>query len=74
MFLDFFKIANQLVGDAIADMLLVESILCYTQIGIKEWREFYTDYPSAITKVAVKDWQIFKTIYDETRLIEPSEL
>lgn len=65
-FLDFMAISNQVVGDAISAMLLVEASLAFLQIDIETWSSMYKEVPSAISKVYVKDREIFKVTYEET--------
>ncbi|KJH46865.1 hypothetical protein DICVIV_07059 [Dictyocaulus viviparus] len=60
------------VGDALADLLVVESLLRWYGFSVIDWeRQFYADAPSVQIKVPVADRSIFKTTYDETILIEP---
>ena len=43
----------QTVGDAISDMLLVETVLHYKGWNIEEWDKSYTDLPNRQMKVKV---------------------
>ncbi|XP_047128946.1 phosphoacetylglucosamine mutase isoform X1 [Hydra vulgaris] len=70
----FMELTNQTVGDAISDMLLVESILHEKQWSCIEWDNEYQDLPNKLGKVLVKDRRILTVNHDETRLIEPKEL
>lgn len=45
---------NETVGDAIADMLLVETILHAKGWDIQEWEQCYTDLPNRLVKIKVK--------------------
>ena len=47
-------IINQTVGDAISDILLVESILYARGWSIEDWNKSYTDLPNRQLKVQVK--------------------
>lgn len=67
-------LVNQTVGDSISDMLLIETILHSLGWDIKKWSNIYQDRPYLLRQVKVKDKSIFKTVYDEQRLIEPTEL
>jgi hypothetical protein len=44
----------QTVGDAISDLLLVETILRYRDWDIKTWNSAYIDLPSRQIKVKVR--------------------
>ncbi|KAI8140931.1 hypothetical protein BJV82DRAFT_621625 [Fennellomyces sp. T-0311] len=67
-------VINQTVGDAISDMLLVETILTNRQWGPQEWDQAYTDLPNRLVKVVVADRNIFKTTNAERTLVEPEGL
>lgn len=45
---------NQTVGDAISDMLLVETVLHARGWDIQRWEQTYTDLPNRQLKVVVK--------------------
>ncbi|KAJ1374980.1 hypothetical protein KIN20_038199 [Parelaphostrongylus tenuis] len=63
---------NEVVGDAMADLLVVESLLRWYGLSIEDWEsQFYNDAPSAQIKVPVVDRSKFKTTFDETILLEP---
>lgn len=62
---------NQTVGDAISDMLLVETILAYKSWTIKEWDLTYVDLPNRLVRVEVSDRTKFKTTDFERKLLEP---
>lgn len=62
---------NQTVGDALSDMLLVETILAHKTWTPKEWDLTYTDLPNRLVRVEVKDRNLFKTTDAERRLVEP---
>ncbi|XP_052250304.1 phosphoacetylglucosamine mutase-like [Dreissena polymorpha] len=65
---------NQTVGDALSDMLLVETILCHSGWGMQNWYDCYTDLPNRQLKVKVKDRNIIKTTPDETQATTPAGL
>eukprot|EP00118_Oscarella_pearsei_P005109 m.22900 g.22900 ORF g.22900 m.22900 type:complete len:195 (+) comp28419_c0_seq8:1-585(+) len=71
---NLFDLTNQTVGDALSNMLLVESVLrkkCWT---FTQWAECYTDLPSKQVKVKVVDRSVIKTTWDEGRVTEPLAL
>lgn len=50
----FVKIINSVVGDAMADLLIIESILKYYDWSIEDWAlKLYVDRPSCQIKVKV---------------------
>lgn len=65
---------NQTVGDAISDMLLVETILAYRDWTCEDWDSAYTDLPSIMLKIKVEDRNIVKTTDAERRTISPPGL
>jgi len=70
----FIDLTNQTVGDALADMLLVEIVLIAKKLTCASWDAEYTDLPNKLNKISVKDRTVLKTNDNETRLIEPIEL
>lgn len=62
---------NQTVGDALSDMLLVETILAHKAWTPREWDLTYTDLPNRLVRVEVGDRNIFKTTDAERKLVEP---
>jgi len=46
-------VINQTVGDAISDLLLVETVLHAFGWGVAEWDDAYTDLPNRQMKVAL---------------------
>jgi phosphoacetylglucosamine mutase len=62
---------NQTVGDALSDMLLVETILAHKTWTPKEWDLTYTDLPNRLVRVEVADRNMFKTTDAERKLVEP---
>ena len=68
------NLANQAVGDALADALLVEAILCVTKTSIEGWDAIYADLPSRQLKQKVKSREALKPNANETRLLSPTNL
>jgi phosphoacetylglucosamine mutase len=65
------ELINQTVGDALSDMLLVETILAHKAWTPREWDLTYTDLPNRLVRVEVRDRNIFKTTDAERKLTEP---
>ncbi|CAI4229445.1 unnamed protein product [Auanema sp. JU1783] len=69
------RVINEVVGDAMADLLAVEIILRHYGWTVENWQEqLYKDFPNVQIKVPVVDRSIYKTTWDETTLIEPPGL
>ncbi|PIL31888.1 hypothetical protein GSI_06592 [Ganoderma sinense ZZ0214-1] len=68
------NVINQTVGDALSDMLLVETILAHKSYSGLEWDSLYVDLPNRLVKVVVADRGAFKTEDAERRLISPPGL
>ena len=68
------KLSNMTVGDAIANLLLIESILYDLDMSIQDFSQIYEENPSRMYKAIVKDRTKFKTIWDESRLTNPEAL
>lgn len=64
----------QTVGDAISDMLIVESILNSLAMSIEEWDELYSDLPNRLLKQKVKDRNAITTTDAERKCVEPPGL
>ena len=62
---------NQTVGDALSDMLLVETILAHKTWTPREWDLTYVDLPNRLVRVEVADRNMFKTTNAERTLVEP---
>jgi phosphoacetylglucosamine mutase len=45
---------NETVGDALSDLLLVETVLHSRGWDVQDWLHTYTDLPSKLMKVNVK--------------------
>lgn len=65
------ELINQTVGDALSDMLLIETILAHKSWTPKEWDSTYTDLPNRLVRVEVPDRNIFKTTDAERKLSAP---
>ena len=72
--LNFSRLINQTVGDALSDMLVVEAILWRRQMTSSEWDALYNDLPNVLAKVVVPDRGAFTTTNAETTLVTPSGL
>ncbi|TIB75618.1 phosphoacetylglucosamine mutase [Wallemia mellicola] len=68
------ELANQTVGDALSDLLLVEAILIQKQWGPAEWDGLYEDFPNRLVKVTVPDRTAFTTTDAERKLVTPNDL
>ena len=65
---------NQCVGDAISDMLIVESILFAKGWNVQDWNQAYTDLPNRQMKVRVADRNVIKTTDAERKCVKPEGL
>lgn len=65
---------NQAVGDAMSDMLVVETILNARGWDLPQWYSCYTDLFNRQLKVKVKDRTVVKTSETETEALEPEGL
>ncbi|KAL0277413.1 UNVERIFIED_CONTAM: hypothetical protein PYX00_004704 [Menopon gallinae] len=72
--LDLMNLTNQTVGDAISDMLLVETVLKARDWSMSDWAKCYTDLPNRLMKVAVKDRTVIKTTDAERVCTKPEGL
>lgn len=52
--LNLIDVINETVGDAISDMLVVETILHAKGWNVTDWEAAYTDLPNKLAKVVVK--------------------
>ncbi|KAF2898324.1 hypothetical protein ILUMI_07849 [Ignelater luminosus] len=64
-------VINETVGDAISDMLLVETILHAKGWGVQQWEETYTDLPNKLLKVTVEDRNVISTKDAERQCTTP---
>lgn len=65
---------NETVGDAISDMLLVETILHAKGWDLKDWLATYDDLPNLQQKVLVQDRNVFETTDAERVCVKPEGL
>ncbi|EEB05951.1 phosphoacetylglucosamine mutase [Schizosaccharomyces japonicus yFS275] len=71
MIKNFMALANQSSGDALANMLLVEAVLCHKNWTLKEWNQLYTELPNFLIRCEVNDPSKFTTMDAERRLVTP---
>ncbi|GAA5898763.1 phosphoacetylglucosamine mutase PCM1 [Sporobolomyces salmoneus] len=67
-------VINQTVGDALSDMLLVETVLLHRQWTPAQWDSAYSDLPNRLVKVFVKDRHAFTTEDAERKVVKPEGL
>lgn len=67
-------VINQTVGDALSDLLLVETVLHAFGWSLAEWDAAYTDLPNRQMKVSVADRNVIQTTDAERRCVEPPGL
>ncbi len=72
--MNLIDVINQSVGDAIPDLLLVESILHANGWSAKDWSQCYRDYPNRLAKVKVKDRTAITTTDAERKVVTPTAL
>lgn len=65
---------NQTVGDALSDMLLVETVLLHRQWSPAQWDAAYADLPNRLVRVFVQDRTAFETADAERRVVQPEGL
>eukprot|EP00455_Lapot_gusevi_P026387 TRINITY_DN2783_c0_g2_i4.p1 TRINITY_DN2783_c0_g2~~TRINITY_DN2783_c0_g2_i4.p1 ORF type:complete len:392 (+),score=73.28 TRINITY_DN2783_c0_g2_i4:29-1177(+) len=68
------RLANQAVGDAISDILLIESALSFQNWSLHEWNQLYTDLPSVQLKVRVANRAVIQTTNAERECVSPAGL
>ena len=68
------KISNRVVGDAIANLFVIEAILYDLDMSIQQFDEIYTESPARMYKMEVADRTKFTVTEDESRLTYPTEL
>ena len=71
---DIIDVINQTVGDALSDMLLVETILHAKGWNLSDWEQSYKDLPNRQLKVKVEDRNAVKTADAERLCIKPDGL
>lgn len=67
-------LANPLVGDGLADLLLVEAMLRLMDLDFETWMALYTERPSVLIKIPVKDRTKLVTTDADRCIVEPSGL
>ncbi|KAJ7596988.1 phosphoacetylglucosamine mutase [Mycena floridula] len=72
--LNLVDLINQTVGDALSDMLLVETVLAHKSYTGVEWDSLYADLPNRLVKVVIGDRNAFRTEDAERRLVSPPGL
>ncbi|KAJ8600646.1 hypothetical protein CTAYLR_006918 [Chrysophaeum taylorii] len=71
----FASLANQCVGDAIADALLVEAVLKLRNWSLEDWDAIYDDLPSRQLKQKIPDRALLVPDEEtESRLLHPETL
>lgn len=65
---------NETVGDAISDMLLVETILHTNGWDVKEWLATYTDLPNIQQKILVADRNVIQVTDADRKCVTPDGL
>ena len=73
-FLNMVDLINQTVGDAMSDMLVVESILHEKNWSLENWHDTYTDLPNRQLKVIISDRSVIQTTDSERRTTAPAGL
>lgn len=68
------QISNKLVGDAIANLLVIEAILYDLDMSIQQFDEIYHESPSRMYKIKVADRTKFTITEDESKLTYPTAL
>ncbi|EFA09778.2 phosphoacetylglucosamine mutase [Tribolium castaneum] len=72
--LTLIDLVNETVGDAISDMLLIETILHAKGWDIQQWESAYTDWPNRLMKVTVQDRNVITTTDAERVCVTPEGL
>ncbi|XP_055688316.1 phosphoacetylglucosamine mutase isoform X1 [Lutzomyia longipalpis] len=73
-FLQIIDLINETVGDAISDMLLVETVLLAKGWCLKDWVNTYADLPNLQLKVSVADRNVITTTDAERICVTPEGL
>ncbi|KAI4460440.1 phosphoacetylglucosamine mutase [Holotrichia oblita] len=72
--LNLIDVINETVGDAISDMLLVETILHAKGWDVQDWEAAYTDLPNRLMKVTIANRNVITTTDAETICVTPHGL
>eukprot|EP00096_Caligus_rogercresseyi_P005952 TRINITY_DN2204_c0_g1_i1.p1 TRINITY_DN2204_c0_g1~~TRINITY_DN2204_c0_g1_i1.p1 ORF type:complete len:535 (+),score=91.95 TRINITY_DN2204_c0_g1_i1:2164-3768(+) len=70
----FVDLINQTVGDALSDMLVVETILRAKGWSAEDWHGSYTDLPNRQLKVKVANREVIETADAERQCVKPPGL
>lgn len=62
---------NETVGDALSDMLLVETILMANGWDVQDWLRTYRDLDNCLRKIKVADRNVVKTTNAERECLTP---
>ncbi|GAB0092189.1 Phosphoacetylglucosamine mutase [Sergentomyia squamirostris] len=73
-FLQIIDLINETVGDAISDMLLVETVLLTRGWNLRDWVDTYVDLPNLQLKVSVADRNVITTTDAERTCVTPGGL
>lgn len=68
------KLANQTVGDGVADLLLVIGILSFADMTFEDWLNLYDERCSSNMVVHVSDKSLIVTADCDRELVEPTKL
>lgn len=68
------NLINETVGDAISDMLLVETVLHASGWDLSQWHGLYEDLPNLQLKVKVQDRNVITTTDAERKCVTPDGL
>lgn len=72
--LKLINLINETVGDAISDLLLVETVLHDKGWDLKDWLNSYTDLPNLQMKITVEDRRVITTRDAERICVTPAGL
>lgn len=72
--LNVIDLINETVGDAISDMLLIETILHSKGWDVQDWLKTYVDLPNLQLKVKVQDRNCITTTDAERKCVTPNGL
>ncbi|KRT83634.1 hypothetical protein AMK59_4767 [Oryctes borbonicus] len=72
--LNLINVINETVGDAISDMLVVETILHAKGWDVQDWEATYTDLPNRLIKVTIENRNVITTTDAERICLTPPGL
>lgn len=58
---EMLSVLNNYTGDAVSDILIVESILNYYDWDVLEWDKLYEDRPNSLIKAEIEDRELVQT-------------